>query len=535
MIEMYEIKINYHYLNKCDMHCHHCFDTLNKNKFNETEIIDTFESLCRITKAINLVGGEVFTEIKLLKKLINIGMKNRVALSVVTNGYILLTYLEEEDYEYVIRNVKKIGISIDSFNDNTNVQIGREADKKSLPMDKLIDLRKKCRKYNTKLKINTVVTRHNLTEQIAVKIESINPDCWKILQVSSKDDVVSVSIDEFEKFLDVNKCNIETVAEYSKDIPSSYLMVNAKGEVYFNKKFYNINVNDKRQINVNGQLKDIKYNAKTFREEISAKGINLDKYNKRYSIGEGIRFDKSRYASFRKSLKKDKNILFLDVESFTPRPSESRQYMKYTSTQIHLLYCGLIVNSNTEIIGTYTDHIPYDKNIKKSLDKTYGNYQIFDEFYTRFLELLKEHNIGSIIVSCKDNECDFLMNALYYIKKLSRKDFERISKLFHDVIDIQNVKKNNILQTNSNKISSRNVNSELNKYRSDIFLHTRDGNKDSESSHNVSKILEKVYLDSETNIDKSQNIEKIEEYCFKDIFDDYELFCSYELLAKSSI
>lgn len=525
---MKEVKINFHYLNQCDMHCYHCFDRINKVKFNKNQVIDTFKLLCNITKAINLVGGEVFTDIPLLTELVKIGTKNNVMLSIVSNGYILLNNLSDENCKYILRNIKMLGISIDSFDDETNQLIGREVDGKALSISKLEKLKQFCTRYNTKLKINTVITQNNIKENLSKNIIRFKPNIWKILQVSTDNVDLEVSNEEFKEFLDCNKLELETKIEYSSNIRSSYVMVNAEGQLYFDGAFTNINVND--------EIEEKKLNPFTFYAKLKSNNIDLVNYFSRYSTEGNIKFNKTDYhRKFKKKISNKGNILFLDVESFTPRPSESRDMLKYTRTQIHLLYCGLVVNQDKEILLTFSDYIDYNNDIRKCIDKTWKHSKIFEQFYSDFIKKLKENKINTIIVSGLDTETNFLLDAIYYVKNLNRKDFEYIEREFNHLLDIQLIGKSDILLSDTKKLASRNINDNLHAFRSDIFVHQREGKKDLESSHKVSLDLESIYFRPNLEIDRNKKIDEIRKHCFSDIFDDFELFYSYELLSKSSI
>lgn len=525
---MKEIKVNFHYINKCDMHCYHCFERINLSKMQEQEVVDTFNALCKITKSINLVGGEVFTNVPLLKKLISNGLQYRVHLSVVTNGYQLLNNLKEKDYQYIIKNVKMIGISIDSFDDETNKQIGREVDGRSLSINKLQELRRICNRYATRLKINTVVTKNNLEQIMKENVEKIAPDIWKILQVVTNDEKTLVTRNEFSSFIEKNRTEIETKVEYAEDIPKAYLMINAKGQVYFNQNHYSINVNSLKDYSEN--------NPSCFLVKLEGNGIFLDKYFERYSNNQNIQFNKREYhKTFRKKIRSEGNILFLDVESFTPRPSESKSFLKYTTNQLHFLYCGIVINQDMEILEAISDSVSKDANIQDSIDKSKSNTFAYSVFYKKFLDRLKSYKIQTIIVSGLDTEINFLLDLVYYIKDLSRLDYEYIQYLFNNIIDIQSVKKNNVIVTDNKKLSSRNINQALKDFRSDIFSYTRNGNKDCDTSHNISTKLQKLYLEKIKDIDFELEISKIRSHCYQDVFDDLELFYAYELLSRSSI
>lgn len=76
-----------------------------------------------------------------------------------------------------------MAVSCDSFNEDTNSQIGRhQAGKGNLKC--LQNVRDWCRKYHVAFKINTVVNVYNVDEDMNENIQKLAPIRWKV----SKDD-----------------------------------------------------------------------------------------------------------------------------------------------------------------------------------------------------------------------------------------------------------------------------------------------------------------------------------------------------------
>ena len=77
-----------------------------------------------------------------------------------------------------------MAVSCDSFNEDTNSQIGRhQAGKGNLKC--LQNVRDWCRKYHVAFKINTVVNVYNVDEDMNENIQELAPIRWKV----SKDDI----------------------------------------------------------------------------------------------------------------------------------------------------------------------------------------------------------------------------------------------------------------------------------------------------------------------------------------------------------
>lgn len=78
------------------------------------------------------------------------------------------------------KHIDILAVSCDSFDEATNVKIGRG---KGAHLKSVSELSKLCAVYNIKLKLNTVVNRYNLSEDMNGEIMRINPFRWKCFQV----------------------------------------------------------------------------------------------------------------------------------------------------------------------------------------------------------------------------------------------------------------------------------------------------------------------------------------------------------------
>ena len=73
-----------------------------------------------------------------------------------------------------------LAISCDSFNEDTNFNIGRQQDNKS-HLTSLKSVRSWCQQYKVAFKINTVVNTHNMNENMTEEILELNPIRWKVI------------------------------------------------------------------------------------------------------------------------------------------------------------------------------------------------------------------------------------------------------------------------------------------------------------------------------------------------------------------
>lgn len=72
-----------------------------------------------------------------------------------------------------------LAVSCDSFNEETNLQIGRHQNGKD-HLRSLSNARDWCRKYHVAFKINTVVNSFNVEEDMNHKIQELAPVRWKV-------------------------------------------------------------------------------------------------------------------------------------------------------------------------------------------------------------------------------------------------------------------------------------------------------------------------------------------------------------------
>ena len=98
------------------------------------------------------------------------------SVSIVTNG----SLVKRDWFVKYAQFLDIIAVSCDSFDETTNIQIGRG---KGAHLETVIKLRNLCQEFGIKLKVNTVVNRYNVSEDMNEGIRLINPFRWKVFQV----------------------------------------------------------------------------------------------------------------------------------------------------------------------------------------------------------------------------------------------------------------------------------------------------------------------------------------------------------------
>ncbi|XP_009997543.1 PREDICTED: radical S-adenosyl methionine domain-containing protein 2 [Chaetura pelagica] len=185
---------------------------------------------------INFSGGEPFLQDRgeFVGKLVQF-CKQELKLpsvSIVSNGSLIKERWFKKYGEYL----DILAISCDSFNEDVNVLIGRGQGKKN-HVENLHKLRQWCRDYAVAFKINSVINRFNVEEDMNEQIKALNPVRWKVFQClliegeNTGEDALReaekfvISDEDFEKFLDHHKDVSCLVPESNQKMRDSYLIL----------------------------------------------------------------------------------------------------------------------------------------------------------------------------------------------------------------------------------------------------------------------------------------------------------------------
>lgn len=129
-------------------------------------------------KKINFAGGEPFLYPKYLGELVDYCKEDLhlESVSIITNG----SLVREEWVRQHAKNIDILACSCDSFDEDTNIQIGRGTGNQ---VEILYRIAEWCRESEIKFKLNTVVTRLNYEEDMNEHINDLDPFRWKVFQV----------------------------------------------------------------------------------------------------------------------------------------------------------------------------------------------------------------------------------------------------------------------------------------------------------------------------------------------------------------
>ncbi|KAL6827927.1 radical SAM enzyme [Trichoderma camerunense] len=206
------VSVNYHFSRKCNKECLFCFHTAITSHIEKPENAKRGLTLLKQAgmKKINFAGGEPFLYPKFLGEMIDF-CKDALQLesvSIVTNGSLVKeAFLQKHGH-----NIGILAVSCDSFDEATNIKIGRGSGN---TVRKLYEIAAWCQKYNIKFKLNTVVNRFN-------HLEDMNEHRDKTLRNAHN---LTISDDEFDRFCERHASQASLVPEPNRLMAKSYLIL----------------------------------------------------------------------------------------------------------------------------------------------------------------------------------------------------------------------------------------------------------------------------------------------------------------------
>lgn len=243
------LPVNFHLTRTCNYSCGHCFATfrdVSESSAAATELLhmQVVSALAdRGASKITFSGGEPLL-VSWLPTLLRCAHSLGVTTCVVTNG----SLLSREWLAAVAADLDWLTLSVDSAVSATNIRIGR-ATKRQLadrylgataPLARFASI---AQTLGIGLKVNTVVTRHNVVESLEEFIRAVLPVRWKIMQAMSvrgqdqrpEEDWI-VTQEEFEEFISRHRVLLPTsvaiVPEPASLIRGSYVMVDPWGRIF---------------------------------------------------------------------------------------------------------------------------------------------------------------------------------------------------------------------------------------------------------------------------------------------------------------
>jgi len=230
------ISVNLPVTDKCNYRCRFCFA---KDCFgDDTRILEIPSILADAgTKKISFEGGEPFLYPK-LNDLLKISKKNGLVTSVISNGSLITKDIISE----TANHLDWLTLSIDSTHEEIEYQLGRGFGNH---VDHIKKVAEWANKLDIKLKLNTVVTKLNLDEDLSKLYSSLRPKRVKLFQVlpiyglnAAEIQDLLITRSKFEDFvarhLHLNKKDITVISETNQDMMGSYIMILRDGRLFNN-------------------------------------------------------------------------------------------------------------------------------------------------------------------------------------------------------------------------------------------------------------------------------------------------------------
>ena len=241
--------VNYHLWKPCNMSCGFCFATfqdihpriLPKGHLGREDSLIVVEQLARAGfQKINFAGGEP-TLCPWLPDLLTRAKELGLSTAMVTNG----SLLSPSWMDNVVGHIDWIALSIDSVNPDTLRRMGRTTRLGPFGATDYLVMADMLKRRSIRLKINTVVTRFNLNEDLSEFIIEACPERWKLFQVlpvrGQNDGTIGdylVSDDEFHNYVAmsrrVKEHQIKVVPESNDLMRGSYVMIDPAGRFFDN-------------------------------------------------------------------------------------------------------------------------------------------------------------------------------------------------------------------------------------------------------------------------------------------------------------
>lgn len=235
--------VNYHIWRTCNMKCKFCFATYDSvlpgHVMRGIPVLEARRLIEALRdagfKKITFAGGEP-TLCPWLAGSVAYAKEVGFKTGIVSNG----SRLNDDLISLLAPNLDWIALSIDSASPDTNALNGRAvAGHLVLAIADLYKVADEFRKRGVRLKVNTVVTRHNCEERVVDVIARVRPERWKVmrvLRIAGENDRefgdLEISETQYRHFLDIN-CQVPSgtirIAEDNPDMIASYVMIDPAG------------------------------------------------------------------------------------------------------------------------------------------------------------------------------------------------------------------------------------------------------------------------------------------------------------------
>ncbi|KPH97631.1 hypothetical protein OK074_6438 [Actinobacteria bacterium OK074] len=253
-----EIVVNLHVTERCNYRCSFCFGKWGIRGADDPGadggvdgvfgdpgrafllVSDVFRLLSvagpssstNIPVRFNFAGGEPAL-LRTLPEVVEYCRSLGATTSFVSNGLMLRRF----GIPWLARNFDLVGLSVDSAVESTNLRIGRATSAgRVFDIGEIVSAVRALRSVSDcPVKINTVVNRKNVYEDLSPALRDLAPEKWKVLQMLPVyDSTDEVTADEFQAFVHRHAefADIMTV-EDNDQMTASYLMIDPLGRFFW--------------------------------------------------------------------------------------------------------------------------------------------------------------------------------------------------------------------------------------------------------------------------------------------------------------
>lgn len=235
---------NFHFIKSCNFACSYCYatfaDVLARPILDDDDLFALTRLLAARYTKVTFVGGEP-TLYPRLPELLATAKEAGVLTNVVTNG----SRIDPDWIQARAGTLDFLTLSIDSANPTTHRKLGRASrNGTTLPVRRYRVLAEAARTAGVGVKVNTVVTTINASEDLAGLVADLAPQRWKILQaapVEGQNDAFIADLTPERAVFDAYVARheaalagtgIRLVAEPVEMIRGSYIMVDPQGRFF---------------------------------------------------------------------------------------------------------------------------------------------------------------------------------------------------------------------------------------------------------------------------------------------------------------
>ena len=222
---------------RCNQNCKYChrFQNIKDLKFEENLLILNKLKNANIN-SITWTGGEALI-LEEIDGLLKISHENKINNKLITNGKLLTKNRIDKIYKYL----DSITLSIDSIDDEINNTLGRGINHFQEIKEILDSIHEK--KYNVKVRINSVICKNNLEtiNKLVDFLNEYNIYSWRLFKFMPlrekaiiNKNIFDITLDEYNNviFYIKNNSNIRKIdTRVEEDMEKKYILILANGDI----------------------------------------------------------------------------------------------------------------------------------------------------------------------------------------------------------------------------------------------------------------------------------------------------------------